>query len=146
MPMYRVYSEKEGWITDNVFLEPDGLISRLKRTLFGNKLMLLDDDYVYHNHISLNDKNGTPIYEGDFVEAEIKSVEEEVEDKIIIGEVVYEPRMASYILLVFDELKWYGLNEDICEFLTVVGNVIDTPHLISYKNEEEKEKTETTEE
>lgn len=118
---YRVYDKKKKrFITDNIFLTPDGELIESKRSLFGNKLTFVDGNrFVFQKAIELKDKNDIPIYIGDYLEAMI------AEDKIVKGMVTFAEELSAYIILCFDTDEFFTLGTDVCEFIEVVGNVFD---------------------
>lgn len=118
---YRVYDKKKKkFITDNIFLTPDGELVESKKSLFGNKITFVDQNrFVFQKSIELNDKNDVPIYVGDYLNAKIS------EDEEITGLVTYSEQLASYIILNFETDMYYTLGESVREFIEVVGNVFD---------------------
>lgn len=118
---YRVYDKKKKkFITDNIFLTPDGELVESKKSLFGNKLTFVDQDrFVFQRDIELNDKNGTLIYMGDYVKAQV------AEDKIITGLVTFSTELSSYVILCFETEEYFTLGESVREFIEVTGNVFD---------------------
>lgn len=118
---YRVYDKKKKrFVTDNIFLTPDGELVESKKSLFGNKMTFVDGDrFVFQKYIELNDKNDTSIYMGDYVEAQV------AEDKIITGLVTFSTELSSYVILCFDTGEYFTLGESVREFIRVVGNVFD---------------------
>lgn len=118
---YRVYDKKKRrFVTDNIFLTPDGELIESKRSLFGNRLTFVDQNrYVYQKHINLSDKNDIPIYIGDYLEAQVS------EDRIVQGMVTFAPELSSYIILCLDSDEYFTLGESVCDLITVVGNVFD---------------------
>lgn len=120
---YRVYDKKKKkFVTDNIFLTPDGELVESKKSLFGNKLTFVDQDrYVYQKYIELNDKNDTPIYMGDYLKARV------AEDREINGLVTFSTELSSYVILSFDTDEYFTLGESVREFIEVSGNVFDDP-------------------
>ena len=118
---YRVYDKKKKkFITDNIFLTPEGELVESKKSLFGNKMTFVDQNrYVYQRYIGLNDKNDTPIFIGDYLEAKIE------EDKIAQGMVTFAPELSSYIILCFETEEFFTLGTEVCDLIEVVGNVFD---------------------
>lgn len=118
---YRVYDrKKKKFVTDNIFLTPDGELVESKRSLFGNKMTFVDGNrYVYQKYIELNDKNDVPIYIGDMLNAKVS------DDKIVQGMVTFAEELSAYIILCFDTDEYYTLGTDVCQFIEVVGNVFD---------------------
>lgn len=118
---YRVYDKKKKkFVTDNIFLTPDGELVESKKSLFGNKLSFTDQNrYVYQRYIELSDKNDIPIYVGDYVEAQV------TEDKVITGLVTFSEELSSYVILSFQTDEYYTLGTSVSEFISVVGNVFD---------------------
>lgn len=118
---YRVYDKKKKrFVTDNIFLTPDGELVESKKSLFGNKMTFVDGNrFVFQKYIELNDKNGALIYMGDYVEANV------AEDKTITGLVTFSTELSSYVILCFDTGEYFTLGESVREFIRVVGNVFD---------------------
>lgn len=118
---YRVYDKKRKiWVKNNIYLNPDGELVESKKSLFGNKLTFVDQNrYVYQKYIELEDKNGTPIYIGDYIKAKVAN------DEIITGMVTYASELSSYIILCFNIDKFYTLGTDICDRIEVIGNVFE---------------------
>ena len=118
---FRVYDKKKKrFITDNIFLTPDGELIESKKSLFGNKMTFVDQNrFVYQKSIDLLDKNGNSIYVGDYLKADVS------EDKEIIGLVTYSEMLSSYVILSFETDEYYTLGESVIELIEVVGNVFD---------------------
>lgn len=118
---YRVYDKKKKrFITENIYLTPDGELVESKKSAFGNKLTFVDQNrYVYQKYIELNDKNKTPIYIGDYLEAKVS------EDKTVRGMVTFAAELSSYIILCFDASEYFTLGTEVCDLIEVVGNVFD---------------------
>lgn len=118
---YRVYDKKKKkFVTDNIYLTPDGELIESKKSLFGNKMTFVDQNrYVYQKYIELNDKNDTPIYVGDYLRAQV------AEDKEVTGLVTYSEQLSSYVILNFDTNEYYTLGGFVREFVEVVSNVFD---------------------
>lgn len=118
---YRVYDKKKRkFITDNIYLTPDGELVESKKSLFGNKMTFVDQNrFVYQKYIELNDKNNLPIYMGDYVKAQV------AEDKEATGLVTYAQELSSYVILCFDTEEYFTLGTEVCDLIEVVGNVFD---------------------
>lgn len=118
---FRVYDKKKRrFITDNVFLTPDGELVESKRSLFGNKMTFVDQNrFVYQKSIELADKNGVEIFVGDYLKAIVG------DGKEIRGLVTYAEQLSSYIILNFENDEYFTLGESIREFIEVDGNVFD---------------------
>lgn len=118
---YRVFDKKKKkFITDNIFLTPDGELVESKRYVFGNKLTFVDQNrYVYQKYIELNDKYDIPIFIGDYLKAQVS------EDKVVTGVVTFAPELSSYIILCFDSEEYFTLGTEVCQFIEVTGNVFD---------------------
>lgn len=118
---YRVYDKKKKrWVNNNIFLTPDGELIESKKSLFGNKMTFVDQNrYVYQRCIDLYDKNNTPIYIGDYLEAQV------ADNKIVRGLVTFADELSAYIILCFDTDEFFTLGTEICQYIEVVGNVFD---------------------
>lgn len=118
---FRVYDKKKKrWIQDNIYLTPDGELVESKKSLFGNKLTFTSEDrFVYQKSIDLTDKNGTEIFVGDYLKANVS------EDKEIRGLVTYSEQLSSYVILNFITDEYYTLGESVRELIEVDGNVFD---------------------
>lgn len=118
---YRVYDKKKRkFVTDNIYLTPDGELVESKKSLWGNKMTFVNQNrFVYQRYIDLEDRNNTPIYIGDTLEAQV------AEDRIIRGMVTFAPELSAYIILCFESEEYFTLGESVCDLITVVGNVFD---------------------
>lgn len=118
---YRVYDKKKKrFVTDNIFLTPDGELVESKKSLFGNKLTFVDQNrYVYQKYIELDDKNNVPIFMGDYVNAQVS------EDREISGLVTFASELSSYVILCFDSDEYFTLGTEVCPYIQVIGNVFD---------------------
>lgn len=119
---YRVFdTEMNQWIKDDVYLNPDGDLFLIKKSIFGRtkKPVLLDSDrYAWHQDIELYDRENNLVYIGDYVKAQI------TEDKSAIGLVCYAHDMSAYIILCDDNI-FYTLGSEVTEFIQIIGNVFD---------------------
>ena len=118
---YRVYDKKKRkFVSNNVYLTPDGELIESKKSIFGDKLTFVDQDrYVFQQSIDLVDRNGTEIYIGDYLEASV------ADDKIVHGIVTYAEELASYIILCFENDEYYVLGQPVMDFCEVIGNVFN---------------------
>lgn len=118
---FRVYDKKKHkFVTDNIFLTPDGELVESKKSLWGNKMTFVDGNrFVYQRYIGLEDKNNISIYIGDTLEAQV------AEDRTIKGMVTFAPELSAYIILCFESEEYFTLGESVCDLITVVGNVFD---------------------
>ena len=136
--MYRVFDKRKNrWVRDDIFLTQSGMLCKIKRGIFGrSKIVLLyDDEYIYHNAIELTDREGRAIFEGDIVKAYINGDDEKVLP--IIAEIAYIYQLASYVLLDYATGYYYSLGEEQCNFVEVIGNVLDNPELLGVNEDEE---------
>lgn len=118
---FRVWDKKKKrWVEDGLFLTPDGGLLESKKSLFGNKLTFVDQNrYVYQRYIELADKNGTPIYIGDYLEATVAN------DRVVRGMVTFADELSAYIILCIDVDEYYTLGQYVSQDIKVVGNVFD---------------------
>lgn len=118
---YRVWDKKKHkFVTDNIYLTPDGELVESKKSLWGNKMTFVDGNrFVYQRYIGLEDRNNAPIYIGDTLEAQV------AEDRTIRGMVTFAPELSAYIILCFESEEYFTLGESVCDLITVVGNIFD---------------------
>lgn len=118
---FRVFDKKrKRFVTDNIYLTPDGELVESKKSLWGNKMTFVDQNrYVYQRYIGLLDRESNPIYIGDTLEAQVS------EDRIIRGMVTFAPELSAYIILCFESEEYFTLGESVCDLISVVGNVFD---------------------
>lgn len=120
---YRVYdTEKKKWIKDNVYLNPNGELFLIKKSMFGMvkvPLALSQDRYVYHEDIELYDKENNLIFIGDYIRASV------AEDKEVIGLVAFATELSAYVILCVDSDEFYTLGSDVSSEIQIVGNVFD---------------------
>lgn len=118
---FRVYDKKKKkFINDNIFLTLDGELVESKKSLFGDKLTFVDQDrFVFQRYIELPDKNGTPIYMGDYVKAQV------ADDREITGLVTFLTELSSYVILCFETEEYFTLGDFATELIEVIGNVFD---------------------
>ena len=118
---FRVYDKKKKkFAQDNIFLTPEGELVESKKSIFGNKLTFVDQNrYVFQKAIELQDRDGTDIYIGDYLEARVS------EDRAIRGLVTFSTELSAYIILSFETDEYFTLGESVMEYLKVVGNVFD---------------------
>jgi hypothetical protein len=140
---YRVYDiERNQWIKDNVYLNPDGDLFLIKKSIFGRtkKPILLESDrYVYHNDIGLFDKNENLIYIGDYVRAQVE------ENRFVIGVVNCAIDPAAYAILREDIEECFILGSEVCQFVEIIGNVFDGYEVDIEETEEDSEEVEVNE-
>lgn len=120
---YRVYDKKERkWVEDNIFLSPNGGLFLIKKFLFGwfkTIHALSQERYVYYKDIALYDKDNKPIFEGDYLKAQVDV------DKEVVGMVAYVDQLSAYVILCEDTNEFYTLGSDTSEFIVVIGNVLE---------------------
>lgn len=120
---YRVYdNEKKVWLKDNIYLNPNGELFLIKKSIFGMvkvPLVLSPDRYIYHKSINLWDKNQKQVHEGDYINAQVS------EDKSVIGLVAFAAELSSYVILCVDSDEYYTLGSEITEYIEVIGNIFD---------------------
>jgi len=120
---YRVYdNEQKKWIKDNIYLNPEGELFLIKKSVFGAvkvPLALSQDRYVYHKAIDLWDKNQKQVHEGDYILAQVS------EDKSVIGLVAFAVELSAWVILCVNSDEFYTLGSETTEFIEVIGNVFD---------------------
>jgi hypothetical protein len=140
---YRVYDTQAcEWIKDNIYLNPDGDLFLIKKSIFGRtkKTVLLESDrYVWHQDIELYDKNNNMVYIGDYIKAQVE------ENRSVIGLVAYAHEMSAYIILCDDTNEFFTLGSNVCELIEIIGNVFDGYEVDIEETEEDSEEDETNE-
>lgn len=120
---YRVFdTEKQQWVKDNIYINTDDEMFLIKQSLFGMvkvPLALDANRYICHRDINLYDKNGSLVYECDFIRARV------AEDKEEIGLVNYAHELSAYIILCVDSDTFYTLGSNVSSEIEVIGNVFD---------------------
>ena len=120
---YRVRDTlKSRWVIDNIYLNPNGELFKIKQSLFGTVRIPLALDitrYVYHRAIDLWDKNQKQVFEGDYIKAQVS------EDKSVIGLVAFATELSAWVILCVDSDEFYTLGSETTEFIEVIGNVFD---------------------
>ena len=128
--MYRVFdTEKKQWVTDNIYMMPNGKLLKMKKSTFGRIKILLElpqERYVYHEDIGLYDKRNDLIFIGDYIKAKV------ADDRTVIGVVTFARELSSYIILCVDCDEYFTLGESVCKYIEIIGNVFD-----GYKEDEE---------
>lgn len=141
--MFRVYDiERSQWIKDNVYLNPDGDLFLIKKSMFGRtkKSILLESDrYIYHNDIELYDKNNNMVYIGDYIKAQVE------ENRFVIGLVTYAQDMSAYIILCDETNEFFTLGSEVTELIEIIGNVFDGYEVDIEESEESEEVEESNE-
>lgn len=121
--VYRVYNtEKKQWVKDNIYLNVDGELFLIKKSVLGMvrvPLALSADKYIYHKNIGLADKENREIFEGDYIRAQVS------EDKSVIGLVAFAVELSAWVILCVDSNEFYTLGSETTEFIEVIGNVFD---------------------
>lgn len=118
---YRVYDKKKKrFVTDNIYLTPEGELVESKKSIWGNKMTFVDQNrFVYQRYIGLVDRENHPIFIGDYLEAVV------ADDEIIVGIVTFADEISSYIIWCFENEKWFTLGTDVCDRIRIIGNVFD---------------------
>ena len=127
---FRVYdTKKKEWIHDNVYMNSNGDLFKIKQSLFGMvrvPLALDSERYVVHESIGLSDKNNKEVYVGDYIRANVGKTDENSEDKIEIGLVAYAHELSAYVILCVNSDTFYTLGSQVCEYIEIIGNVFDS--------------------
>lgn len=120
---YRVYdNEQKRWVRDNIYLNPDGDLFKIKKSIFGMvkvPLALSQDRYVYHKAIDLWDKNQKQVHEGDYIMAQVS------EDKSVVGLVAFAVELSSYVILCVESDEFFTLGSETTDYIEIIGNVFD---------------------
>lgn len=118
---YRVYDKKKKkFVTDNIFLTPDGELVESKKSLFGNKMTFVDGNrFVFQKSTELFDKDNKEVFVGDYLSAEVS------DDRIVEGLVTFAEELGSFVILCFDTDEYFVLSQSICSRIQVTKNVFD---------------------
>lgn len=120
---YRVFdNEQKCWVKDNIYLNPNGEIFKIKQSLFRMikvPLALDSERYIYHRDIGLQDKDGNEVFEGDYIQAKVD------ENRSVVGLVIFAQELSAYVILCVDSDEFYTLGSEVTEFIQVVGNVFE---------------------
>lgn len=118
---YRVYdNERKEWIRDNIYMNVDEDLFKIKQSLFGMTKIPLDAErYIYHKDIGLYDKDSKLVFEGDYIRARV------AEDKNVVGIVAYAYELSSYVILCVDSDEFYTLGSSVSAEIEIIGNVFD---------------------
>lgn len=120
---YRVYdNEQQKWVKDDIYLNPDGELFKIKKSVFGTVKVLLalsQDRYIYHKAIDLWDKNQKQVHEGDYIKAQVD------EDRSVIGLVAFAVELSAWVILCTDSDEFFTLGSETTDFIEVIGNVFD---------------------
>ena len=119
---FRIWDkQKKRWVED-VYLTQDGkLVINGKAILGLSKPTFITDDnrYVYQASTHITDKNDKEIFVGDYLEALVEN------DELIQGLVTFSNEVFDYVILCFDNNKFYILSPDISGRVKVIGNVFN---------------------
>lgn len=119
---YRVYDKKKKrWVEDKIFMTPNGDLLKSDKSILGwtKPTFVSENRYVYQKAIDLYDKDGTPIYVGDYLKAKV------AEDRTVTGLVTFANELSSYIIICFESEEFFTLGTEVCEYIEVIGNVFD---------------------
>lgn len=118
---YRVYDKKKKrFVTDNIFLTPEGELVESKKSIWGNKMTFVDQNrYVYQKSTGLPDKDDREIFVGDYLEAIVAN------DRIVNGMATYAEELAAFIILCFETDEYFVLSKSVCDRIRIVGNVFN---------------------
>ena len=118
---FRVYDKKKRkFVTNNVFLTPDGELVEPKKSLFGNRMTFVDQNrFVYQKSTELRDKDDKEIFVGDYLSAEVS------DDRVVEGIVTFAEELGSFVILCFDIDEYFVLSQSVCDHIQIISNVFD---------------------
>lgn len=118
---FRVYDKKrKKFVTDNIYLTPDGELVESKKSIWGNKMTFVDGNrFVFQKSTELFDRDNTEIFVGDYLSAEVS------DDRIVEGLVTFAEELGSFVILCFDTGEYFVLSQSVCSKIKVVKNIFD---------------------
>lgn len=118
---FRVYDKKKKrFVTDNIFLTPEGELVESKKSVWGNKMTFVDGNrFVFQKSTELFDRDNTEIFVGDYLSAEVS------DDRIVEGLVTFAEELGSFVILCFDTGEYFVLSQSVCSKIKVVKNIFD---------------------
>lgn len=118
---FRVYDKKrKKFVTDNIYLTPEGELVESKKSIWGNKMTFVDGNrFVFQKSTELRDKDDKEVFVGDYLRAEVS------DDRVIEGLVTYAEELGSFIILCFDTDEYFVLSQSVCSKIQVIKNVFD---------------------
>lgn len=118
---FRVYDKKKRkFVTDNIYLTPDGELVESKKSLWGNKMTFVDGNrFVFQKSTELFDRDNKEVFVGDYLSAEVS------DDRTIEGLVTYAEELGSFIILCFETDEYFVLSQAVCSKIKVTKNVFD---------------------
>lgn len=121
---YRVYDKKKKkFITDEVYLKPNGELLKADKSFLGwtKPTFVSENRYVYQKSTGLFDMNNTEVFIGDYLKAKV------TDDREVVGLVSFADELSSYIILCFETDEYFTLGQSISQFIKVIGNVFNEP-------------------
>lgn len=124
--MYRVWDkEKYCWAKD-VFLSPNGDIVSVKPHKWKSDTyktdLKPDNKFIVQYSTNITDKHNKEIYEGDIIKTNFG----------VTGVILYVPDRLGFLLMDYENSKYYILTELRCKQCKIIGNIMENSELIPY--------------
>lgn len=118
---FRVYDKKKKrFVTDNIYLTPDGELVESKKSIWENKMTFVDGNrFVFQKSTELFDRDNTEIFVGDYLSAEVS------DDRIVEGLVTFAEDLGNFVILCFDTGEYFVLSQSVCSRIKVIKNIFD---------------------
>lgn len=119
---FRIWDKKKNkWVND-VYLTQDGNLVVNGKSILGLSkptFVFNENRYIYQASTHVPDMNGKEVFVGDYLEALVEN------DELIKGLVTFSDEVFDYVILCFDNNKFYILSPDISGRIKVIGNVFE---------------------
>ena len=123
--LYRVWDKKKKkWVNNEVLLGDNGEIYRISKDKLRCKIKLLPETrYVCQMSSGVRDKNKILLFEGDIVAC--KKMNEKEDEKGFIGQVCYLKDQCRWVILDFNNNKWYEISSERSNLIEKTGLCLD---------------------
>lgn len=119
---FRVWDkQKKKWVDDAYLTQNGDLVINGKVILGLTKPTFITDDnrFVIQKSTHVFDMNNKEVFVGDYLEALVEN------DELIKGLTTFSDEVFDYVILCFENDKFYVLSPDVSDRIKVVGNVFE---------------------